>query len=417
MNWRTVRSLWCMGSRRFGRSTQGNTTIIMALAAVPVLMAITGVVDLSDMSSKRAKLQEAADAGALTGAGQLAIASTTSNMAAAQQAAVSVAQDTLSQAKITAAADFAASVDTQKGAVTVTGRMEQKPLIGFADLGVKTISVTATAENLQKIPLCVLQTGSGGGIDLRNSANIRASGCAVHANQNIDIASGALIKAEAVQAVGTVTGPTDPQGNSGALPIPDPFAAMNLAPTNSCSLKGPLLPVQLLTGTMTLPAGTHCSPIVILGSATLQLAPGEHYFLAPLIMTGNSTLRGDDVALIFGIGNTFNFAQQADVRLTARKSGPFAGFLIATSRDNVGTFTIGSGKVSELLGTIYTPNATLVVDTAGNVAQDSAWSVIVAKSLTLKQSPVLVINNNYVGSGVPVPEGVGPSKSAPVLSQ
>ncbi len=195
------------------------------------------------------------------------------------------------------------------------------------------------------------------------------------------------------------------------------IASMNLAPTSFCNLKGPLIPIMLGSGTMTLPAGLHCLPITVIGTGTLQLAPGEHYFLAPLIMTGNSTLRGDDVALIFGIGNTFNFAQQADVRLTARKSGPFAGFLIATSRDNVGTFTIGSGKVSELLGTIYTPNATLVVDTAGNVAQDSAWSVIVAKALTLRQNPVLVINNNYVGSGVPVPQGVGPSKSGPVLSQ
>ncbi|MGA9659610.1 MAG: hypothetical protein WBQ60_10980 [Asticcacaulis sp.] len=80
-------------------------------------------------------------------------------------------------------------------------------------------------------------------------------------------------------------------------------------------------------------------------------------------------------------------------------------------------FTIASGNVSQLLGTIYIPEANLVIDTPGQVAQDSAWSVIVAKRLTLRKNPVLVINNNYVGSGVPVPEGVGPMKAAPRLTQ
>ena len=131
----------------------------------------------------------------------------------------------------------------------------------------------------------------------------------------------------------------------------------------------------------------------------------------------NAIIKGDDVALIFGSRKKINFADRAEVRLGARKSGPYAGFLILTTRDNVEEFTIGSDRVSKLLGTIYIPGAKLVVSTAGNVAQDSAWSIIVAETLSLKKSPNLVINNNYVGSGVPVPEGVGPNRNAPRLSR
>jgi hypothetical protein len=69
------------------------------------------------------------------------------------------------------------------------------------------------------------------------------------------------------------------------------------------------------------------------------------------------------------------------------------------------------------LGTIYIPGSELYVSSSGNVAQDSAWSVIVAKRLTLANNPVLVINKNYVGSGVPVPEGVGPSSGVPRLAR
>jgi hypothetical protein len=91
--------------------------------------------------------------------------------------------------------------------------------------------------------------------------------------------------------------------------------------------------------------------------------------------------------------------------------------LIATGRTNTKRFSISSNRVRELLGTIYIPGSELYISAAGNVAQDSAWSVIVAKSLTLDKNPVLVINKNYVGSGVPVPQGVGPSASAPRLAR
>jgi len=404
--------------QRAWRQTGGNVSVIAAIAAVPVVLAVTGVIEITDMSSARAQLQEAADAGALAGAGQLAIATIGSTQIS--QTAVTVAGQSVetsgSGGKTTTPA-FAATVDMRAGSVTVTGSAEHKPLIGFMNFGDQDLTVTATAENVQRVPLCILQTAKSGGIKVEGTARIRATGCAIHANADIKVASGALIQAEAAQATGSVSGPIEPAGQSGALPIDDPFASMYLGSKKLCNLlEGNLLPIQLGSGTMSLPPGLHCLPITVIGNGTLFLQPGDHYFLAPLIMTDNSTLRGDDVSLIFGIGNVFNFAKNATVRLSARKSGPNAGFLIATSRDNVGTFSIASGNVSELLGTIYIPNAHLVVDTPGNVAQNSAWSVIVAKTLTLKQNPVLVINNNYTGSGVPVPEGVGPMKSAPKLS-
>jgi Flp pilus assembly protein TadG len=396
----------------------GNVNVIMALSAVPIVLAVTGVIEITDMSNVRGRLQEAADAGALAGAGQLAIA--TAGVTQVSQTAVTVAMQSIGTSGPggrTTPPAFTATVDTGAGSVTVTGTAEHQPLIGFMDFGKQALSVTATAENVQRVPLCILQTDKSGGIKVQDTARIRATGCAVHANADIKVASGALIQAETAQAVGEVSGPVEPAGHSGALPIADPFASLDLGSKKLCNLlEGNLLPIQLGSGTMSLPPGLHCLPITVIGNGTLFLQPGDHFFLAPLIMTDNSTLRGDDVSLIFGVGNVFNFAKNANVRLSARKSGPMAGFLIATSRDNFGTFSIASGNVSQLLGTIYIPNAHLVVDTPGNVAQNSAWSVIVAKTLTLKQNPVLTINTNYTGSGVPVPEGVGPMKSSPKLS-
>ncbi|MDV6332276.1 Tad domain-containing protein [Asticcacaulis sp. 201] len=396
----------------------GNVSMIAALAAIPVILGVTGAIEMNDIARRHTQLQNAADAGALSGAGQLAIAAVTKTQIS--QTAIAVATQSLKNQGLDETATFVATVDMKAGSVTLKGDMAHKPLIGFMGLGKNTLSATATAENVQRIPLCILQTDSGSGISVSDTARIRATGCAIHANADINVDSGAQIQAEATQAVGTVSGPIEPVGRSGALPIDDPFANLDLNPKKLCNSiltpGEPVVPIQLGSGVMYLPPGVHCTPILVLGKGTLMLQPGDHYFLAPLVMNQDSTLRGDDVALIFGAGNAFNFSQNASVRLSARKTGPYAGFLIATSRDNVGVFTIASGKVSQLLGTIYTPNAKLVIDTGGNVAQDSAWSVIVAKSLTLRQSPILVINNNYASGGVPVPEGVGPMKSAPKLT-
>ena len=76
---------------------------------------------------------------------------------------------------------------------------------------------------------------------------------------------------------------------------------------------------------------------------------------------------------------------------------------------------LGNGA-AKFLGTIYVPSATLKIDGAGNkIANESAWTVIVAKAVKLQGSPKLVVNSNYGGSTVPVPGGVGPRSGSVTL--
>jgi hypothetical protein len=63
--------------------------------------------------------------------------------------------------------------------------------------------------------------------------------------------------------------------------------------------------------------------------------------------------------------------------------------------------------VDKLLGIIYLPNSNLFINAKGDVAEDSLWSVVIARNIALAGSSNLVINDNYAGSGVPVPKGVG----------
>ena len=51
------------------------------------------------------------------------------------------------------------------------------------------------------------------------------------------------------------------------------------------------------------------------------------------------------------------------------------------------------------------------------VADQSPWTVIVAKSIKMTGSPNLVLNSRYDDSGVPVPGGVGPNNGMVSLTE
>lgn len=389
------------------RRERGNMALVAALATVPLAAAAGYAVEVAGIASARATLQSAADSAALAGAGELSVLSR--GDAGIIQTARNHALSQVPGLSVEAAVAFDASVNRSDNSVTVIGVAERPSSFGFLGADSVRIEVSATAAFSQSSPLCILQTRhvlGDVGIRLDDRSNLRAPTCLVHGNSDIEVRSSATMTAGIIQSAGAVTGTV--QGNAGAMTVTDPFASLDLNPPTTCPANPPPISANG-NDVVTLSPGVHCAEIQVNGNASVLLLPGEHWFLGELQFGGNSRLRGDDVVLIFGRDDAFNFGEGADVELTARRSGALAGFLIATSRDNDEIFTITSDRVKELLGTIYIPNAELIIRTKGNVAQDSAWSVIVAERLTLLDSPTLVINTGYVGSGVPVPDGVGPS--------
>ncbi|WP_313586109.1 pilus assembly protein TadG-related protein [Aquidulcibacter sp.] len=394
---------------------RGNVTLITALALAPLSYAVLCGVEIAGIAQSKANLQAAVDAGALAGAGELSVS--TRGDAGITSTAITLATNAVSGLADITQPSFEVAIDRNGGTVSVTARAHFQSMFSGLVTDKTPLVVTSTAETLSKTPLCVLQIDQAAtvGAKVMDRAIIRAPGCLVQSNSTIEVTNLGRIEAGSVQAVNGATGIISPAASIGALPIQDPFVDLDLTSPNCTTA----LENVVYSGwvSVSLPPGTHCDNLRVTGNATLILEPGEHYFKGQLEFNGNSKLRGDDVVLIFDPDRAFSFDQRADIELTARKSGPLAGFLIATGRNNTKRFTISSSQVRELLGTIYIPGSELYVSSSGNVAQDSAWSVIVAKSLTLANNPVLVINKNYAGSNVPVPEGVGPSSGVPRLAR
>jgi Flp pilus assembly protein TadG len=392
--------------RAFWHDRRGGIAVIMAIALPALLMLICAAIDLASLNAEHSQMQDAADATALAMAKQLGLA--TANGITARAADYADAQLGQLATRDNVQVSTAIAADNSSVTVTLTGKRSSF----FGNLlppGGWTLSTKATAVTMGELPLCVLSYGAAGGYNLHMTGQSRmtASGCLVQSNGNMTVDAGAALQSGMAQAVGNARGPITPSPQSGAPTIPDPFASLSVViPANSCT---PYNYTYLSSGVNVLPPGVHCGNYVVTNGAVLELAPGEHYFAkGQLQLQGDATLTGSDVALIFDRQSHFDFTQQATVDLSGRTSGPYAGFVIATTRKNTGTFNISATSAEKLEGTIYIPAATLQVQGVSNkVAQQSAWTVVVAQSIQLNGSANLVINSNYATSSVPVPGGVG----------
>jgi hypothetical protein len=135
-----------------------------------------------------------------------------------------------------------------------------------------------------------------------------------------------------------------------------------------------------------------------------------------LSVTGSkTTLQGTNVGFyLTGTNAVITFGGLSNISLTAPNSGAMAGLLFweDASVQALQTHSIQSNNARVLLGTIYLPRGILSVTSNTPVADQSAYTVIVARRLNLSSSPNLVLNTGYGATDIPVPAGVGPTGRA-----
>jgi Flp pilus assembly protein TadG len=384
---------------------RGGTAVIFALGAPALALLACGAIDIAAVNSDHTAMQDAADATALAMAKQLGIATATGIRARGTDYADGQLGKLVTADGLTVTTTIAA--DNASVTVAIDGT---RPSF-FDNLlppGGWKIHAQATAATVGELPLCVLSSSADAA--LADASVMSASKCLVQSNQNISVESGASMTAGLAQAAGSASGPITPAPQTGAPSIADPFASMAIgappALLGLCNILGDLV---YNVGVNTLSPGIHCGNITVRQGASVVLAPGEHYFSkGSLVMQQNSSLTGSDVVLVFDGTSTFAFNDQSTVMLQGRQSGPYAGFVIATTRDNTATMSISSTAARQMEGAIYIPNGTLAISGANNTINDqAAWTVVVAKAIQESGSANLVINANYAGSNVPVPAGAG----------
>lgn len=421
--------------RATARDRAGNVALIVALALPVVLLVSLGGIELNQVLADSRATQNTADAAALMGATQLAIAPT-----GAAQRAQAFAQAQLAPIAAHAGVTVQAAVSGDQTSVTVAIDTQRPSFFGdVLPPGGFHTHVSATAKAASTAPLCVLTTGTSqnslpvvGGLvssdqlDVNAAAVMQAGACLVHSQSALN--SLGLLQAADAESVGPATGIIVPAAQTGAAPITDPFTGVNVDLPSGTTCAANAAPDLNIAGTgvTTLPAYTAGAQlhgnITVTGNATLTLAPGEHYFCGAVTLNGNSKLNGVDVALVFAPGSAANFgstgllqgvlkgSNKTRVSLTGRQSGPLAGFVIIANRQYTSDFVLDGDAISNLTGAVYVPNAPLFVQGSGLANQAAPWTVITALDLELVGG-TLVINANYSATTVPVPTGVGNRRS------
>ncbi len=445
------------------RNRRGGVALTFTLASPVLFGLVGGGIDYARLVARRSQLQNAVDAGALAGGNALKLAS--SNAASVKGV---TEQIIVTNAPTPANNPLAITVTVADDKTSVFARAEDRVSLTFGrflGLSNQTVAAQAKVTIVGKMRLCMLtlDPGAPGAFNLQKNAQVTALGCSLYSdslsNNGMVGGANAMARADTICSAGGYSGARanfSPPPQTECPVIQDPLQGRPTPPIGSCAtLPFPfnLLPLGKMPSIdkdVVLEPGTYCAGLTIKKNAVVTLKPGIYVFKdGPLIVKDNATLTGADVGLYFaGDKAGLLFDKKTTISLSAPTTGVMAGMLMSeqTSLTNpldpalgliddltgapvpltpaplgqtgpMRIYRIISNNARNMLGTIYLPAGRLVIDADKPVADQSAYTVVVARQVNLYEGPNLYLNANYEGTSVPVPKGVGPLNGRVVLSQ
>lgn len=366
-------------------------------------------VDYGIALQRRTHLQNAADAAALASVRQLGLVQQDSeSVSAAVAKAVRAIASRPDSIQIEAQVIDATSlrVTLREKITNLLGR-----LLNYPNMDVQVTAVARTAST--KLCMLALETAKANAVSLKKRSRLTAAGCSIYSNSTdpsgINAEDFAQIDADTVCSAGGVDG----KGHFARAPVTDcPAVTDPLAYRVPPSYSGcDFNKTEIKAGASTLSPGVYCGGLKISEGAVVVLTPGVYVIVGgKLTVDKGAILDGKGVGFyLAGKDSSFEFGYDSSISLSAPKSGEMAGLLFFDDRAGKwDKHKIFSNDARLLLGTIYLPNGSLYIDSQKPIADKSAYTVLVTRTLELYDGPNLVLNTNYEGSSVPVPKGVGP---------
>lgn len=392
--------------------------------SLPVLLAIVGVAsDYAVMTKLRSELQEVADGAAMAGAREIPLANTNADLVENATMIFAIYRLT-GDAKQTEKdlADDKIFVDARVAddfsSVEVKIKEEWSPF--FAHMVMKSVTpirVSASARFVGRTNICVLGLKSTNtAVLIDKDGRLTGNNCGLFTNSSdkssLKVNTGADLKASIVCSAGGVdqTGASISPSPLTDCPVTeDPLKNRPPPAVGSCDHTN----LTVTSSVTTLEPGVYCGGIVIDGSAQVNLEPGIYVLKdGGLTITSSATMTGDGVGFyVTGNASPIKFGNKTHISLSAPETGPLAGLLIFEDRNLPVSLKhrITSDDARKLIGTIYLPVGGLVIDSKNPVADQSAYTAIIAQTLDLNMGPNLILNSDYSATDVPVPAGIAGS--------
>jgi Flp pilus assembly protein TadG len=407
--------------RRWAVNTSANISILAGLTFIPLTIAVTAAVDLSNAIRIKGSLQAAADAGVLAAATALASGyDDTDKERIAKDAFFANISPQLMKAF---PADPEVTIDFTTRTVHMDVSVNTDQLLTNLITDAITIGVSATAVADQGTPVCLMAINPHAwkSLNIQGTADVNAIACAVQVNSDHTEAmrqnGNGSATAESFCIHGNYSGTNyTPMPRRHCNREQDPLRAQfeaDLAALDipSMNCKGDYNKVKDDNDTVyTLNPGLYCEGLNI-KQGVVELKSGVHIFKDyELYVQAKGTLRveaGGSVTILFTGGPNARFINQAgaNVDVTAPSSGLFSGIVMAMTPETVPSKqnTIVGGGYMEFDGIIYFPTQPLYISGNGDIGADSAQFAILADTIDIEGNGTLYIHisSDAPGSGLP----------------
>jgi len=417
------RRLARMRPRAFLSDRAGSVVILFAIAAPVLALSAGAAIDYARLSSSRASLQTIADGAAIAGAQALRLANATSVTVDQAVARFVASRSSASDPPITVTTSLTAGNTIVNVQASRTTPAVVNNAIGLLNMRTTVNAQARAVGNTQPICMIGLDTSQSKTLEV-DVAKVLATGCQVvsdsTATDGVAISNGAqmqygrLCSAGGAQADTTSGYAPSPQTDCPA--IADPLATLPMPTVGSCTQTN----LKITSGSQSLTPGVYCGGLEIGSTANVTLMAGTYIIKdGRLIVKAGASLSGNGVTIFLtGAGATIEVKASASVSLTAPSSGVYTGILMFEDRTVplYQTHQFESRNAPNMLGTIYLSRGSLQVGLKGGgggagvaVGATSAWTIVVARTISVADNQTLQLNTNYGATTVTPPGGVGPN--------
>lgn len=418
---RNSKPSWRRLARRFTADTSGQVALIFGLCAIPIVIAASVALDMSNASTMKSEIQAAADTAVLAAATRLAV---NASEADKEQIALDTFYANLSPvlaANITGSPDV--DIDFPAKTVHMAVTLNTKPLLSSLATDAVALRIEASAGVSSGTPICLiaLNPTQPQSLSIQGTADILADGCAIHVNSKAD--DDALYQngngsatAESFCVHGESSGNNfDPTPEEYCRVENDPLKTVFASdwakePVTKETCKFTDLP-QINSSDSTpivLEAGVYCGGLSI-KKGVVQLQTGQAYLFrdGPLEIQSQGTLQGTNVVVLFEGDSTTRLVTQAGASIvtSARSEGNFKGIAFAQHPSSIPdqpNLIIGGGSI-EINGIIYFPAQPLKITGNGDIGTSAAQFAIMADTIAIEGNGQLniKIGQNYQATGLP----------------
>ncbi len=293
--------------------------------------------------------------------------------------------------------------------------------------GPLAISARAVATAAAANVACILglDPTAANTVQLMNNSVLPDPNCGVASNSSsataVSVTNNAIVSAP-ITSHGGITAANNAQllggpNQTGAAPIPDPYAAANAGTPPACTAQNG---TGTGTGTRTLRPDVYvggvgyahfCAGWNFSNNFQVTLDPGVYFIDTRMIVQNNAVLRGDGVTLVVNGNYAISLGNNAVIDLSAPTSGPTSGLVFFGSRTGTPTVqqTFSNNTIFDLTGAVYFPNQIINFNNNGTTALTGGCTQVIGRMIRLSNNVNIRANCNGTGTTQMAVNGGGAS--------